>query len=49
LGVLRGLRAFDGVIDLIQFDSFTENTSVMWIHADQKRISRKEWSGYFFQ
>jgi len=39
---------WDGVIDLIQYELFTENASGMWIHADQKGISRKEWSEYFF-
>lgn len=39
---------WDGVINLIQFDSFTENASGMWIHADQKDISREKWSTYFF-
>lgn len=38
---------WDGVIDLIQFDLFTENVKGMWIHADQKGISRDEWSAYF--
>lgn len=38
---------WDGVIDLIQFDLFTENVKGMWIHADQNGISREEWSGYF--
>jgi len=40
---------WDGVIDLIQFDRFTENIKGMWIHSDQKGISREEWSSYFFK
>lgn len=39
---------WDGMIDLEQFDLFTEDARGMWIHADQKGIPRDEWSTYFF-
>lgn len=40
---------WEGVIDLIEHKAFTENASGMWIHADQKGISRDEWASYFFK
>ncbi|MEO1010029.1 MAG: hypothetical protein AAFX53_01910 [Bacteroidota bacterium] len=42
------LIVWDGVVDLRQFDQFTEDAGGLWIHADQKGISREEWSKYFF-
>lgn len=37
-----------GVIELKPHKLFTEQANGMWIHADQKRISREEWSKFFF-
>ena len=40
---------WEGIIDLFQFPLFTEEARGMWIHADQKGLSRNEWSKYFFE
>lgn len=39
---------WDGVIELKPLGLFTEHADGMWIHADQKGISRNEWSKFFF-
>ena len=40
---------WEGVVDLLQFGLFTESASGLWIHADQKGISRETWSEWFFK
>lgn len=39
---------WSGVINLKQYDLFTQTASGMWIHADQKGIDREVWAKYFF-
>ncbi len=38
-----------GIIELKPCNLFTEHAQGMWIHADQKGMSRDEWSDYFFK
>jgi hypothetical protein len=39
---------WEGNIELKQLPLFSESANGLWIHADQKGISREEWSKYFF-
>jgi len=39
---------WQGSVDLEQFPAFKEHANGAWIHADQRGISREEWSRYFF-
>lgn len=41
-------EVWSGVINLKQYDLFTEHASGMWIHADQIGIEREVWAEYFF-
>ena len=41
---------WEGVIQLRQYDPFTEATSCgMWIHADQEGVSRDVWEKFFLE
>lgn len=40
---------WEGEISLKQHNLFTEHTSRLWIHADQKGINRETWANYFFK
>lgn len=42
-------EVWSGVINLKQYDLFTEDASGMWIHADQIGIERDVWAEYFFE
>lgn len=39
---------WDGVVELLQHQLFSEHANGLWIHANQKGIPRDEWSTYFF-
>jgi hypothetical protein len=40
---------WSGIVKLIPCNPFAEHVRGMWIHADQKEMSRDEWSEYFFK
>ena len=40
---------WSGIIKLRQYPLFSESVSNMWIHADQKGISRKKWAKWFLE
>ncbi|MEK6968972.1 MAG: hypothetical protein AABW48_00935 [Nanoarchaeota archaeon] len=42
-------KLWSGVINLKQYDLFTEHASGLWIHADQIGIEREVWAEYFFK
>ncbi len=42
-------EVWSGVINLKQYNRFTEDASGVWIHADQIGIERDVWAEYFFQ
>ena len=39
---------WSGTIELQQYPLFTEDAKGLWIHADQKGVSRDRWSQWFF-
>lgn len=43
------IEIWAGIINLKQYDSFTEGASGMWIHADQIGVERNTWAEYFFR
>lgn len=40
---------WQGVISLIQYDSFVEQVFGYWIHADQRGVPRETWAEWFFK
>jgi len=42
-------EVWSGVINLKQYNLFTEHALGMWIHADQIGIERDVWAEYFFK
>lgn len=45
----EGQEVWKGVINLQQYDLFTQTAFGFWIHADQKGIEREVWAEYFFK
>jgi hypothetical protein len=46
-GVVDGVKVRD-INELKPYCPFNEHVDGWWIHADQKGISREEWSKFFF-
>ena len=42
-------EVWSGIINLKQYDLFTEHASGLWIHVDQIGIKRDVWAEYFFK
>lgn len=40
---------WEGMISLIQYDSFTQHASGLWIHADQQGVPRETWAEWSFK
>lgn len=44
---VKGMVVWQGTIDLVEYDPFTQNTKGLWIHTDQKDVPREEWTKFF--